>query len=151
MHQSSLWLLASMKKGCWYPLTFNLENLYTNRRVLGQNKWLNRLEYLPCFIVVFIPFCSFLPTLFSIHPVGEGEKLKQDKQPLINAQCPQGQGSIHWLILADGNSENNFNWLAVNMPTAHILSQGTGKRPGITMNSEVIVNDLQRTKGVCQC
>lgn len=75
-------------------------------------------------MVIFIPFCSFLPTLFRVHPAGEGEKLKQDKQQLINAQCPQGQGSVHWLILTDGKSENNFNWLAVNMPTVHILSGG---------------------------
>lgn len=74
--------------------------------------------------LLYRPFCSFLPTLFRVHPAGEGEKLKQDKWQLINAQCPQGQGSFHWLILTDGKSENNFNWLAVNMPTAHILSGG---------------------------
>lgn len=118
-----------MKKSCWYPLTFSLVNNFTNRRVLGQNKGLSTFREIPGWSI-FLASSSFssLSVPFSLHysvdPAGEGEKLKQDKQQLINAQCPQGQGSIHWLILADGKSENNFNWLAVNMPTVHILSGG---------------------------
>lgn len=107
---------------------------------------------------IFLASPSFLPTSVSLSPyiIQSPSNRRRREVKTVKAatnQCTLPTGTSFYSLTYFcrwGWETRILIWLAVNMQTEPGTHGARGKRHGITMNLEVIVNEPEMTKDVCQ-